>query len=254
MEPSGPPPARSSSLDSGMREVDGDVRARVVVVPDQMRLLGRRLEHLQQLLVVTAQFVHRRHRAARTPAADRRGAGSAARRSRSRRPGRHRRTGPACRLVHRHRGQAGLGRAPCRSARFFGEGIVGAVAQHVDEGDQPQVTGQGKARSPTGSGTVRARSCDGRDSVMPRIHSAKGAASTARPNGILRRPAHPIPTLRPPASPAARAVSPPSHTAPRRCTAAPAPPRPPSTPRGRRAPAPASCAPITGTRPLLRTS
>ncbi|CAM5715500.1 Adenylosuccinate synthetase, organellar chromatophore [Streptomyces hirsutus] len=39
-----------------VREVHGHVGPGVVVVPDQVRLLGRRLEHLQQLLVVAAQL------------------------------------------------------------------------------------------------------------------------------------------------------------------------------------------------------
>ena len=59
LEPSGPPPSRSSSLESGCGKSTRDVRARVVVVPDQVRLLGGRLEHLQQLLVVAAEFVDR---------------------------------------------------------------------------------------------------------------------------------------------------------------------------------------------------
>jgi hypothetical protein len=124
-----------------VREVDGDVRARVVVVPDQVRLLGGLLEHLQQLLVVAAQFVHRCH----GELADLEQVRAAQEMQRvvvEARDGGHVAGQSWHVLVHRHRWESGLAQDLVVEREFLGEGVVGGVAQHVDEWDQPQVTGQ----------------------------------------------------------------------------------------------------------------
>ncbi len=163
------------------REVDRDVRPRVVVVPDQVRLLGRLLEHLQQLFVVTAEALDR-------------GDGQAAQLEQI----------GAAQIVQgvvveaRHRGhvpveaghvgedgdgrQARVAQRPVVDGDLFGEGVVGAVAQHIDEGDQPQVTGHEVSLS-NGFG-------DRRNSVMggePRAQGP-GSARAARRRRERARP------------------------------------------------------------------
>ncbi|WP_037629806.1 hypothetical protein [Streptomyces albidoflavus] len=132
-------------------EVDGDVGAGVVVVPDQVGALGGGLEHLQQLFVVSAQFVDRGD----FEAADLEQVGAA-----QEVQGLVVEAGDGGDVageaghvgVDRHGGQSGGAQCGVVEREFLGERVVGGVAQHIDKGDQPQVTGQQNSpRSPLGS-------------------------------------------------------------------------------------------------------